>query len=84
MRMTNQEIEKLLANCDELQRRTQYAEGCMHTSARCFDACMRAFDTDKAPANWIAFKIFLAAPVMQYGEARIYRNGHMEMSITHN
>lgn len=82
-RMTNKEIDMLLKNCDELQRRTQWAEGCMYNSVRCFDACMRAFDTDVLPAEAIAFKVFLTAPIMQYGEIRIHRDGRMETWITH-
>jgi len=80
--MTAINIERLIEACDTLQRRTTYAEGCMHTSARCFDACMRAFDCKALPAEAVTFRIFLNAPVLQYGEATIHRDGRMEMRTT--
>jgi len=72
-------IERLIKSCDALQRRTSIADGCMHSSARCFDACMRAFDRKDLPTEAVTFRIFLNVPVMQYGEATIYRDGRMEM-----
>ena len=77
--MTNINIEKLIEACDTLQRRTTYAKGCMHSSSKCFDACMRAFDKHDLPAEAVTFRIFLNAPVMKYGEATIHRDGRMEM-----
>lgn len=76
--MTNINIDKLLDNCQLLQNRTTYAEGCMHSSVRCFDACMRAFDS-KPSAEAVTFRIYLNAPIMAYGEATIHRDGRMEM-----
>lgn len=76
--MTNINIDKLLDNCQLLQNRTVYAEGCMHSSVRCFDACMRAFDS-KLPAEAVTFRIFFNVPIMAYGEATIHRDGRMEM-----
>lgn len=75
-------IEKLIESCDKLQDRTIAKEGCMSSSVRCFDACMRSFDTTP-PANNITFKIFLNAPVLKPGEATIYRDGRMEMRTTY-
>ena len=72
-------IDRLLDACAQLQRRTTYAAGCMHTSVRCFDACMRAFDRTDIPAEAVTFRIFLNAPIMRYGEATIHRDGSMEM-----
>lgn len=79
--MTNADIDRLLKSCDALQRRTAYAEGCMSSSARCFDACMRAFDRKTLPANAVTFRVYLNAPVMKYGEATIYRDGRMEIRL---
>ena len=72
------DILALIKACDTLQSRTTYAEGCMHTSARCFDACMRAFDSE-LPAEAVTFQIFINAPVMKQGEATIHRDGRLEM-----
>ena len=71
-------IERIIESCDTIQRRTCISDGCMHSSVRCFDACMRAFDCD-LPAEAISFRIFINAPVMKYGEATIHRDGSMEM-----
>lgn len=79
--MTSINIDRLLESCDQLQRRTCTAEGCMSSSVRCFNACMRAFDRKDLPAEAVTFRIFLNAPVMKYGEATIHRDGHMEMRI---
>ena len=79
--MTNTNIDKLLDNCQLLQNRTIYAEGCMHSSTRCFDACMRAFDA-KVPAQSITFKIYFNAPILAESEATFYRAGRMEMKLT--
>ena len=76
--MTNIEIDRLIDSCVKLQRRTAPEPGYMHSSCRCFDACMRAFDC-RVPAEAITFSIFLNAPVLKPGEATIYRDGHMEM-----
>jgi hypothetical protein len=72
-------VAKLIESCDALQRRTITAEGCMHSSSRCFDACMRAFDKKDLPAESITFKVFFNAPVMKYGEATLNRDGSMQM-----
>lgn len=76
--MTTIDIDRLIDSCDALQRRTTAEPGYMHSSCRCFDACMRAFDC-RVPAEAITFSIFLNAPVLKPGEATIYRDGHMEM-----
>ena len=72
-------IDKLIENCDLLQRRTIYAKDCMHVSAKCFDACMRAFDRKTLPAEAVTFRVFFNTPVMKPGEATIHRDGRMEM-----
>lgn len=74
----NINIDGVIAACDTLQRRTIPTKGCMHSSVRCFDACMRAFDS-KLPAEAVTFRIFLNAPVMKPGEATIHRDGCLEM-----
>ena len=76
--MTTSDIDRLINSCNLLQMRTTAEPGYMHSSARCFDACMRVFDS-KIPAESITFRIFLNAPVLKPGEATIYRDGHMEM-----
>ena len=73
--------DQLIRSCDLLQQRTISLAGYMHTSSRCFDACMRAFDNSKLPANAITFKVYLNAPIMRPGEATLYRDGRMEMCI---
>lgn len=78
--MTNTAIQTLIDSCDKIEQRTIYHDGCAHKSYKLFDACMRAFDS-KLPPNWIEFLIFLNAPIMKPGIARIYRDGHMEMRI---
>lgn len=78
--MTNAMIENLLKSCDCLARRTVYAgKDYMYSSARCFDACMRAFDRKDGAAESITFRIWLNAPVNMEGRARIHRDGTMEM-----
>ena len=78
--MNNIDIEKLIKNCDILQKYTvPFKDGCMHSSVRCFDACMRTFDREVLPAEAITFKIYLAAPVNAYGKATFYRDGKMEI-----
>ena len=81
MRMTNEQIEKLIANCDRLQRITLNAEGYMHSSCRCFDTCMRAFDREVLPAEEITLSVYLNAPVMKPGEAEIHRDGRMVIRL---
>lgn len=75
-------VGEIIKACDRLQRLTVQADGCMSSSVRCFDACMRAFDSAALPAQAITFKVFLNAPVMEYGEITIYRDGHMEIRRT--
>ena len=77
--MTQINIPALIDSCDALQRRTIWKEGFMHSSSRCFDACMRLFDTKHAPAESVTFRVFFNAPVMKEGEATIHRDGRMEM-----
>lgn len=77
--MANINITALINSCDRLQRLTCWAEGCMHSSARCFDACMRMFDRKDLPAEAVTFKVYLNAPVMKYGEATIHSDGRMEL-----
>ena len=79
--MTHINIDRLISSCDDLQRRTIYAAGCMHSSARAFDACMRAFDRADLPAEAVTFRVFLNAPVMEYGEITIHRDGCMETRL---
>lgn len=77
--MTQINISALINSCDALQRRTISKEGFMHSSCRCFDACMRLFDRKKLPAEAVTFQVYFNAPVMKQGEATIYRDGRMEM-----
>ena len=79
--MANVHLNGVLNACDAVQRRTVYAEGCMHNSAKCFDACMRAF-SGKLAAESITFKVFFNAPVMRLGEVTIHRNGEYQMRTT--
>ena len=76
--MSTINLEGVLNACDTLQRRTIMQDGCMHSSVRCFDACMRAF-TGKPAAEAITFRIYLNAPVMRPGEATIHRDGAIQM-----
>ena len=79
--MTQINIPALIDSCDALQRRTIWKEGFMHSSCRCFDACMRLFDRKNLPAEAVTFQVYFNAPVMKPGEATIHRDGHMEMRI---
>lgn len=72
-------IDKLIQSCDTLQKHTALMDGCLHSSVRCFDACMRAFDRKVLPAEAITFKVYLSYPVDSYGEATIHRDGRMEI-----
>ena len=74
-------VSRLIEACDTLQRRTQYAEGCLSSSVRAFNACMRAFDRKEGAVEAITFKVFFTAPVMQYGVATIWRDGTMAMRL---
>ena len=76
--MTNLNIDGIYDACNAVQQRTIYAEGYMHSSVRCYDACMRAF-TGRPAAEAITFKIFLNAPIMKPGEVTIHRNGEFRM-----
>lgn len=78
--MKNINTDKLITSCDILQKYTvPFVDGCLHSSVKAFDACMRAFDRDILPAEAITFKVYLAAPVDSYGEATFYRDGRMEI-----
>lgn len=72
-------IDNLIKSCDLLQQRTIPCAGYMHSSVRCFGACMRAFDRKACSAESITFAVYFNAPVMKPGEATIYRDGRMEM-----
>lgn len=73
--MGNINVEKLIEACDLLERRTVSTDGCMHSSSKCFYACMKAFREAEA----ITFRVFLNSPIMEYGEATIHRTGKLEM-----
>ena len=77
--MKNINTDKLITSCDILQKHTVLKEGCLHSSVKAFDACMRAFDRDVLPAEAITFRVYLAAPVDSHGEATFYRDGRMEI-----
>ena len=81
MTLNNTALDNLLKTCDALQRRTILADGCMNSSVRAFNACMRAF-TGKLPANSVTFRVYLNAPVMKPGFCKIYADGHAEYSMT--
>lgn len=78
--MKNINIDKLIESCNILQRHTDpFMEGCLHSSVKAFDACMRAFDRKVLPAEAVTFKVYLSYPVSSYGEATIHRDGRMEI-----
>lgn len=80
--MTNSTIDNLLNSCDRLQRYTlpgEPGEGLMHSSVKCFNACMRAFDRKGLTPESITFRVYFKAPVNAYGFAAIHRDGTMEM-----
>lgn len=78
-RITNTAVATLIELCDKLQQVTIGTRGYMHSSCRCFDACMRAFDTDRLPAEAITFRVYFNVPVMKKGFARIHNDGTMQM-----
>lgn len=80
--MTQINISDLIKSCDLLQARTIPAKGYMHSSVRCFDACMRTFDRKVLPAESVTYRVFFNAPVSMAGEATIHRDGQMEMRIS--
>lgn len=75
--MTNINIDRLLEACDSLQRRTIPAKGCLHSSVKAFNACMRAFDDPAVEA--VTYLVHFNAPVLLPGVATIWRDGHMAM-----
>lgn len=77
--MTNTAIATLIDTCDKLQARTAPVRGYMHSSCRCFDACMRAFDNSRLPAEAITFRVYFTDPVNKAGFARIHNDGTMQM-----
>lgn len=77
--MTHINIPALINSCDALQRRTISKKGFMHSSCKCFDACMRLFDRKNLPAEAVTFQVYFNAPVMKYGEATLNRDGSMQM-----
>lgn len=77
--MENINVAALIEACDRLQAKTITAKGCMHSSVRCFDACMRAFDNSRLSAQAITFNVYFNAPVLKPGTATIYRDGRIEM-----
>ena len=77
--MTNSTIDNLLNSCERLQRYTLPGEGLMHSSVKCFNACMRAFDRKGLTPESITFRVYFNAPVNAYGYAKIHRDGTMEM-----
>lgn len=64
--------------CDFLYHHTISHEGCMHSSPRAFDACMRSFNC-RIPAEAVTFRVYLNAPVMSLGEITIHRDGSFEV-----
>ena len=68
--------------CDFLYHNTIPAAGCMHSSTRAFDSCMRSFDC-RVPAEAVTFRVYLNAPVMAKGEITIHRDGHFEVRRDH-
>lgn len=77
--MTNSTIDNLLNSCERLQRYTLPGEGLMHSSVKCFNACMRAFDRKGLTPESITFRVYFKAPVNAYGFAAIHRDGTMGM-----
>ena len=71
-------IDKLIQTCAILSKRICTIEGHRHSSSWIFDQCMRVFDC-KLPAESITFTVYINAPVMDWGEATIYRDGSMQM-----
>lgn len=82
--MTNIAIDNLLASCATLERRTLYAgRDYMHSSVRCFNACMRAFDSKTLPAEAVTFNVWLTYPVDRPGLATISKDGTMVLRVNH-
>lgn len=81
MTLTNTALDNLLKSCDRVQRLTIPGEGYMHSSCRCFDACMRSF-TGQLPARSVTFRVFFNAPVMKPGYAKFFSDGHVEFFTT--
>lgn len=79
--MTNINIAKLIEFCDFLQQITTSEPGYMHSSCRCFNACMRAFDRKNLPAEAIEFLVFLNSPVMKPGFAQFHRDGSVQIRL---
>ena len=79
--MTNINLDSLLDACAQLQRKTIWHDGCMHSSAKCFDACMRAFDRKVLPAQAITFAVYFNTPILAPGFARITRDGNIQFSL---
>jgi len=73
-------IDKLIATCDTIQRRTIYAQGYAHTSSRIFDSCMRLFDCE-CPAQAVTLRVFFNAPVMRPGTVTIGRDGSLTCQL---
>ena len=77
-RLTDAAITALIDSCDKLQERTVPAHGFMHSSCRCFNACMRAFDAKGLAPVALTFRVCFAEPVSQVGFARIHSDGTMQ------
>jgi hypothetical protein len=71
-------IDGIYEAVTKAQNRTVPADGCIHSSVRMYDACMRAFDRTPA-AEAITFNVFLNAPIMGHGTITIHRDGQMEV-----
>ena len=70
-------VSALLDSCNKLDQRTYYVAGCLRYSKDYFEACMQAFNSPSVEA--VSYSIFFDAPVWKYGEASLYRDGHMTM-----
>lgn len=79
--MTNLNTDAIIQACDTLASRLAPHEGCYTSSCRFFDACMRAFDNKRLPAQAVKFRVFYNAPVMKLGTATIDREGNLVCRI---
>ena len=72
-------VSKIIEACDMVARRVITIGGEYHGSVFLFDACMRAFDNKRLPAQALTFSVYIGYPVNYEGFARIDRHGNVTM-----
>ena len=80
--MKNMDILGIIEAADKIARRCVTICNTYHGSAWLTDKVIRFFESERC-ANAITFPVYINAPVMQNGEATIYRDGAFEMRIVH-